>query len=154
MGHLLAVRHRNGEFFPLIRRGKPTEIEEAAAVQGRVGNPHDTSQAEQSLFIDFVPAHQVRVVTEIPQEPAEFPKRFGGAVETSSERTILMFTWFKDYEPQNVERPLRMPAVEGSIDTDQENALQGVISCAMFAMQTRDVAFHGATSCDLAYPLS
>jgi hypothetical protein len=61
-----------------------------------------------------------------------------------------MFTWFKDYEPQNVERPLRMPAVEGSIDTNEENALQGVITCALLAMQTRDMAFHGATSCDLA----
>src|SRR6266404_9947305 len=105
-----------------------------------MGNPHNSSQTHQRLFIDFVSAYQVRVVTEIPQEPAEFPKRFGGAVETSSERTILMFTWFKDYEPQNVKRTLRMPAVEGAIDTNEENALQDVISCALFAMQTRDMA--------------
>src|SRR6266853_3216497 len=149
MGHRLAARHGYGRFFPFTGWSEPAEIEEAAAVQGRVGNPHDSSQAEQGLVIDFVPAHQVGVVTEIPQEPAEFPKSFGGAVETSSERTILMFTWFKDYEPQNVKRTLRMPAVEGSIDTNQENTLQGVISCVMFAMQTGDVAFHGATSCDL-----
>src|SRR5467141_5122097 len=118
MGHPLGAGSRYGEFFPLTGWSEPAEIEEAAAVQGRVGNPHDTSQAHQRLFIDFVPAHQVGVVTEIPQEPAEFPKSFGGAVETSSERTILIFAWFKDYEPQNVERPLRMPAVEGSIDTN------------------------------------
>src|SRR6267143_320151 len=115
-----------------------------------MGNPHDTSQAHQRLFIDFVPAHQVGVVTEITKEPPEFPKRFGGAVETSSERTILMFTWFKDYEPQNVKRPLRMPAVKCPIDTDQENPLQNVLRVVAFAMQTRDMAFHGATSCDLA----
>src|SRR6267378_4457391 len=150
MCHRLVARHRHGEFFPFTGWGKPAEVEKAATVQGRVGNPHDSSQTEQSLFIDFVPAHQVGVVTEIPEEPAEFPKRFGGAVETSSERTILMFTWFKDYEPQNVKRPLRMPAVEGPLDTNQENTLQGVISCVMFAMQTGEMAFHGATSCDLA----
>jgi hypothetical protein len=150
MGHLQAASSWLGEFVPFTGWSEPAEIEEAAAVQGRVGNPHDSSQAEQSLFIDFVSAYQIGVVTEIPQEPAEFPKRFGGAVETSSERTILMFTWFKDYEPQNVKRSLRMPAVEGPIDTNQENALQGVISCVMFAVQTGEMAFHGATSCDLA----
>src|SRR5467141_1872691 len=150
MCDLQAAGSWHGEFFPFTGWSEPAEIEEAAAVQSRVGNPHDTSQAEQSLFIDFISPHQVRVVTEIPQEPAEFPKRFGGAVETPSERTILMVAWFKDYEPQNVKRPLRMPAVEGSIDTNQENALQGVFSCVMFAMQTRDMAFHGATSCCLA----
>src|SRR6266404_6117960 len=150
MDRLLAAGNWCGEFVPLTGWSEPAEIEEAAAVQGRVGNPHDSSQAHQRLFIDFVPAHQVGVVTEIPQEPAEFPKRFGGAVETSSERTILMFTWFKDYEPQNVKRPLRMPAVEGAIDTNEENALQYVLRVVAFAMQTRDIAFHGATSCDLA----
>src|SRR6267154_2116496 len=125
MGHLLGAGSWYGEFFPFSGWGKPPKIEKAAAVQGGVGNPHDSSQAEQSLFIDFVPAHQVGVVAEIAEEPAEFPKCFGGAVETSSERTILMFTWFKDYEPQNVKRPLRMPAVEGPLDTNQENALEG-----------------------------
>src|SRR6266566_3689661 len=146
MGHLLAAGSWHGEFFPLTGWSEPAEIEEAAAVQCGVGNPHDTSQAEQSLFIDFVPAHQVGVVTEIPQEPAEFPKSFGGAVETSSERTILMFTWFKDYEPQNVKRPLRMPAVEGSIDADEENTFQDVLRVVTFAMQTWDMTFHELTS--------
>src|SRR6266404_5697829 len=150
MDRLLAAGNWCGDFFPFIGWSEPTEIEKAAAVQGRVGNPYDTSQTHQRLFIDFVSAYQVGVVTEIPQEPAEFPKRFGGAVEPSSERTMLMFTWFKDYEPQNVKRPLRMPAVEGPIDTNEENTLQGVISCVMFAMQTGEMAFHGATSCGLA----
>jgi hypothetical protein len=35
----------------------------------------------------------------------------------------LMFSWFENSEPQNVERSLRMPAVEGPIDANQENAL-------------------------------
>src|ERR1700676_2928229 len=133
MGRLLAARHMNGELFPFTGRGKPAEIEKAAAVQGGVGDPHDTAQAEQRLFIDFISAHQIGVVAEIPQEPAELPKCFGGAVETTSERTALMLSWFKDSESQNVERPLRMPAVEGPIETDQENALQDVFRVVAFA---------------------
>src|SRR6266576_5669530 len=150
MDRLLAAGNWCGDFFPFTGWSEPAEIEKAAAVQGRVGNAHDTSQAEQSLFIDFVSAHQVRVVTEIPQEPAEFPKRFGGAVETSSKRTILMFTWFKNYEPQNVKRTLRMPAVEGSIDADEENTFQDVLRVVTFAMQAWDMTFHELTSGCLA----
>src|SRR3984893_8640146 len=146
MADLLAVRHRNGEFVPFTGRGKPAEIEKAAAVQGRVGDPYDTSQAEQRLFIDFVSAHQIGVIAEIPQEPAEFPKRFGGAVETTVEWTALMFSWFKNGEPQNVERALRMPAVEGPIDTDQEDALQNGLGVETFTMQTWDMGFHELTS--------
>ena len=91
-----------------------------------MGNPHDSSQAEECLFIDFVSAHQIGVIAKVPQEPAEFPERFGSAVETTVEGTALMFSRFEDGEPQNVERPLRMPAVEDPIDADQENALQDV----------------------------
>src|SRR5882762_4887428 len=140
MGHLLTVRHRNREFFPFTGWSEPAEIDEAAAVQGRVGNPHDTSQAEQNLFIDFVSAHQIGVVTEISQEPPEFPKRFGGAVETAGERTALMFWRSNNSESQNVKRTLRMPAVKCPIDTDQENPLQNVLRVLAFAMQTRDMA--------------
>src|SRR6267154_665905 len=75
MCDLLAARSWYGEFVPFTGWSEPAEIEEAAAVQGRVGNPHDTSQAHQRLFIDFVPAHQVGVVTEIPHEPGKRPPR-------------------------------------------------------------------------------
>jgi hypothetical protein len=61
-----------------------------------------------------------------------------------------MFSRFEDDEPQNVERSLGMPAVEDPIDTDQENAFQDARSAETVAMQTWDMAFHGATSCDLA----
>src|SRR5882762_7569566 len=149
MDRLLAAGNWCGEFFPFIGWSEPTEIEKAAAVQSGVGNPHNTSQAEQSLFIDFVPVHHVGVVTEIPQEPAEFPKRFGGAIESSCEWAALMFSRFNDSEPQNVKRPLRMPTIVGPIDANQEYPFQGAITCALFFMQTRDMAFHGATSCCL-----
>src|ERR1700730_17575499 len=115
-----------------------------------MGSPHDSSQAEQRLFVDFVSAHQIAVVAEIAKEAPEFPKCLRCAIESSREWTILMFSWLDDDKPQNVERPLRMPAVEGPIDADQEDAFQCVITCALFTMQTRDMSFHGATSCDLA----
>src|SRR6267143_3831293 len=134
MGHFLAARRRHGEFFPLPGWSEPAEIEEAAAVQGRVGNPHDTSQAEQSLFIDFIPAHQVGVVTKIPQEPPEFPKCLRCAIESPCEGTSLMLSWFNNSESQNVKRPLRMPTVEGPIDANQENAVQDVFGFVPFAM--------------------
>ena len=61
-----------------------------------------------------------------------------------------MFSWFEDSEPENVERPFRMPSIEGAIDPDQEDTFQSVITFVLFTMQTWDMAFHGATSCDLA----
>src|SRR4029077_4504515 len=124
-------------------------IEEQAAVEGGAGNPHDSSQAEECLFVHFVSAHEISVVTEVPQEPAEFPECLGRAVETAVEGTALMFSWFENDEPQNVERSLGMPAVEHAIDTDEENALQDARNVGTMAMQPWDMAFHGATSCDL-----
>src|SRR5450759_2986600 len=131
MGHLLVARHRHGEFFPFTGWGKPAEIEERAAVQGGAGNPHDSPKAHQRLFIDFVTSHQIGVVAKVPQEPAEFPQCFGSAVETTVEGTALMFSWFENGKLQNIERPLRMPAVEDPIDADEKNAFQdalGVVS--------------------------
>jgi hypothetical protein len=150
MGHLSAAGSWFGEFFPFSGWSEPAEIEKAATVQGRVGNPHDSSQTDQRLFIDFVSAHQVRVVTEIPQEPAEFPKSFRGAVETTGEGTALMSSRFEDSEPQTVEWTLRMPSIEGSINANQENALQDVLGVVTLSMQTWDMAPHELLSCCLA----
>jgi hypothetical protein len=60
-----------------------------------------------------------------------------------------MLPWLENDEPQNVERSLRMPAIEDPINTDQENALQDARSVGTVAMQTWDMSLHGATSCDL-----
>jgi hypothetical protein len=115
-----------------------------------MGNPYNASQADESLFVDFIAAHQIPVLAKIHQEPARFPKRFGCAVVATGERTALMFSWFDDRQVQNIERPLRMPVIEGSVDPNQEDTFQGVITFSVFTMQTRDSAFHGATSCGLA----
>jgi len=39
-----------------------------------MGNPHDSSLAEQRLFIDFVSAHRVAVIAEITKKPPEVSK--------------------------------------------------------------------------------
>src|SRR6266478_278171 len=98
MANLLAVRHRTGKFVPFTGWGKSAEIEKTAAIQGGAGNPHDSPQAEQRFFVDFISAHQIGVVAKVPQEPAEFPKRFGSAVEAAVEGMALMFFWFENGE--------------------------------------------------------
>src|SRR6202140_262013 len=149
MTHLLVARRRHGEFFPFSGWSKATEIEERASVQGGAGNPHDSSKAHQRLFVNFVSAQEIGVVAKVPQEPAEFPECFGSAVEATVEGTALMFSWFEDGEPQYIDRSLGMPAVEHPVDADQENALQDAWGVGTVAVQTWNVAFHDATSCDL-----
>src|SRR5512135_3534026 len=146
MGHLLAA---HGEFFPFTRRSKPAEIEKRAAVQGGAGNPHDSAKTDERLFVHFISAHQIGVVAKVPQEPAEFPERFGSAVEATVEGAALVLSWFENDEPQNVERSFGMPAVEDPIDADQENTLQDALGVETITTQTWDVTFHGAISCDL-----
>ena len=113
-----------------------------------MGDPHDSPQAQQGFLIDFVSAHQVGVVAEIPQEPAEFPKSLRSAVEPTGEGTTLMFFWFENSEPQDEERPLRMPAVEGPIDADQENAFQDVFTRCGFHDADQGC---GVSWCDLLW---
>jgi hypothetical protein len=105
-------------------------------------------KTKKSLFIDFISAHEIRVVAKVPQEPTKFPQRFGSAVETPVEGTVLMFSWFENGEPQNIEGTFGMPAIEDAIDTDEENTFQDALGVVSF-MQPWDVTFHGATSCDL-----
>jgi hypothetical protein len=90
------------------------------------------------------------VVAKIPQEPPEFPQSLGRTIEAPLEKVALMLSRFQDSESQDVKGSLRMPTVEGSIDSDQESAFQSVIACRPFTMQAWDLAFHGATSCALA----
>ena len=51
---------------------------------------------------------------------------------------------FQDSEANNEERPLGMPAVECSVDADEEDAFQYVFTAAVFMMKPWDVTFHFA----------
>jgi hypothetical protein len=57
---------------------------------------------------------------------------------------------FEDREAKDEERSLRMPAVEGALDADQEDAFQGVVSVVIFAMKSGDVTLHFRASSGLA----
>src|ERR1017187_2518036 len=98
MGRLLADGYE--EFFPFTGWGEAVEVQEGATVQDRSGRADNPSKAQQGLFIDFVSAHQVGVITEIAEEPAEFPQGLGGAVEPTRQRGTLVLFGFKDSEPQ------------------------------------------------------
>src|ERR1700688_4079179 len=116
------------------------------AVQYRAGDADDSPQSQQSFLIDFVSAHQIRVIAEIPQKPVKFPQSPRGAIKPTGE--ILMLFRFENSEPDDEEWSLGMPAVKGSVDSDQENALQHVVTAAVFTMKTRDVTLHFvASSC-------
>jgi hypothetical protein len=120
------------------------------AVQYRAGDADDSPQSQQSFLIDFVSAHQIRVIAEIPQKPVELPQSPRGAIKPARDRMSLVLLWFEDSEPDDEKCPLRMLAVIGPVDADQEYALQHVFSAAFFMTKTWDVTFHFvASSCGL-----
>jgi hypothetical protein len=57
---------------------------------------------------------------------------------------------FEDGEAKDKERPLGMPAIEGSLDASQEDAFRDVISLMILAMQSGNVTFHFPASSGLA----
>jgi hypothetical protein len=61
----------------------------------------------------------------------------------------LVLFGLKNSEPDNEEWSLGMPAVKGSVDTDQENAFQHAFAAAVFMMKTWNMTFHFAVSAGL-----
>jgi hypothetical protein len=49
-----------------------------------VADVDDTAEPDQSLLVDLIPAEQLGVVTEVTEEPVEFPERSGRAIEAAS----------------------------------------------------------------------
>jgi hypothetical protein len=56
---------------------------------------------------------------------------------------------FEDGESDKIKRSGRMPTVEGSIDTDQEDTIKVIGAILGFTMQAGNMAFHELTSCGL-----
>ena len=88
------------------------------AVQDGVRDPHDALQPSQSLLIDFVSAHQIRVIAKIAQEPIEFPQSPRRAIKLARKRMRPMFFGLEDRKSDGEEWPLGMPVVKGSIDAN------------------------------------
>ena len=96
------------------------------AVEDCVRDPYDSLEAQQSFIIDFVAAHQIRVVAKIPQEPVEFPQSSRSTIKPARNGVSLMLLWFEDSEPDDEKWPLGMPAVKRPVDADQEDAFQRI----------------------------
>ena len=128
----------DGQGFPFIGRRKAAQIEIGATIQDRSRDADDSAKPHELLFIDFIPTQQIGVIAEIPQEPAEFPKGSRGAIEPAGEGMALLLFGFQNAKPKDVERSLGVPAVEGSIDSGQEDAFQNVVAVAAFAMESRE----------------
>jgi hypothetical protein len=125
---------RNTQLFPLPCGSEPFEIEKGPSIQGGTGSSQDAGESNQGLFVDLISSHQILVIAEIPQEPGQFPEGLGGAIESSSKGMALQVFGFQDGEAKDEEGSLGMPAVEGSLDADQEDAFQDVVSVVIFAM--------------------
>src|SRR6266852_2969350 len=136
------------ELFPLSRWGEPFKVQERTAVECGAGGSDNPAQAQQGFFIDLVPAEQIGVVAEVAQEPGELPQGLGRAIESSGDRLSGVLFGLEDGQAQGEARLLRVPPIEGSLDSDQEKPFQDVIPVLGFTMQTWDVAFHDFTSSD------
>jgi hypothetical protein len=143
------VRHRS-KFFPISRGSKSIEIQEGMAIQHGVRNANNALQTEQSLFVEFVSAQQVGVIAEISQKPAQSPECFGCAVNPASEGMAAVFLGFNDRESHEIKRSGRVPSIEGSFDSNQEDTFKGICAISAFVMQAGDVACHELTSCGAA----
>jgi hypothetical protein len=128
MADLLVAASRKRDLFPFTGRGEAAEVEKRATVQGGVGNPDDSPQAEKCLLIDFIAAQQLLVIAKVSQEPAEPPDSLGSAVEAPIEGSALLPYGFENDKAQSVEGSLGMPAVEDLVNPDEEGAFQGVIA--------------------------
>src|SRR5215813_13149895 len=83
---------------------------------------HADQSAQSSLF-NFALAQELRIVKEIPQEPAQLPHRLGSAVQAPGNRISGKRLRFKDRELQGVERLLGMPTILGTLDADEVDAI-------------------------------
>jgi hypothetical protein len=69
---------------PLSCRCEAVEIEQRSAIHDPVADLDDTAESDEAFFVDFIPAEQLGVVTEVTEEPVEFPERSGRAIEAAS----------------------------------------------------------------------
>ncbi len=71
------------------------------------------------------------------------------AVEPAGEGSALERLGFQHNESDQQESLLRMPAVGGPFDANQEQAFQGTVAILLTGMKTWDMAFHCFTSAGL-----
>src|SRR5579872_7317779 len=110
-------------------------------------DPNDAAKVFQRLFVNFIPTEQVGVVTEVTEEPMQFPKGSSAGVQATAKNLAGVLDWLKNRKSQDEERLVRMPAIEGLLDANEEDTLKLVIARWRNLMKPGDVALHGRTSC-------
>jgi len=116
-----------------------------AVKAGKTG-ADDTAEIQERLLINLIPSEQFRVVSKIPKEPAEFPKRALGAVEAPGEGKCFMGGGLQDAEAQSKEGLLGMPAIGGPFYPDEEEPVEITDQILLPRMQAGNVAPHDLAS--------
>ena len=83
-----------------------------------------TLEADQRLIIDFVFSQQLGVVSEVAQEPAQFPHGSSRAVESAGNQTSGHMPGLENREANGVIRFLRMPTILHSIHLDEKQSIR------------------------------
>ena len=81
-------------------------------------------QPTHRFLVDFVPGQRLRVVQEVAQKPAQLPHRLRGAIEPADDGHAFERFWFKHDQSQHIERLLRVPAMLGMIEADEEDTVR------------------------------
>jgi hypothetical protein len=106
------------------------------AIQRFVCRSDDTAQIDQGPLIHLILAEQFHVVTEIAQKPIESPEGAFTAVEVAGEGSAFERCRLQHDEPDLEKGLLRMPAVRGPFDANQEQALQWSVADENFNRAT------------------
>ena len=128
-------------------RGEAVEVEQGSAVYDRVADLDDALKSDQVFLVDLITPERFGVITEVAQEPAEFPQCFRSAIETARNGASGAFLGLNDREAQNVERFLSMPAILGSGHPDQVQTIRDFVGSRPIGLvQTLDAPPHAAPS--------
>src|ERR1035441_3343882 len=144
-----SARNRGrGQFFPLAGGCEAVQVNERNTVDHGVADLDDAAESGQSLFIDLFVGQKFRVIKKIPQEPAQHPHRFWGAVETTDNRLPGGRNRFKDGESKDIERFMGMATELGAIDANEEDPVGDLRTRIAGSFgKSWDLAFHATTSC-------
>jgi hypothetical protein len=137
------------KLFPISRGSESIEIQKGMTVQDGMRDTNNTLQPNERFLIEFISTQQISVIAEIAEEPAEPPERFGCAIDPSSECMVLVFFGFENRQSHEIERSGRMPTIERTFHTDEEDTLKLIGSVFAFAMKAWNMPLHEVTSCDL-----
>jgi len=113
-----------------------------------VGDSDNSPQPPQGSLVDLVPAEQIGVIAEVPEEPTQFPQSSGSGVKPTGDRPAGVLLGLEDAQAQGEEGLLRMPAVLGALNPNQEEAFEISVCILPGAVQAGHVTLHERTSGD------